>query len=83
MAGGATVGRGSDDERRRRAVFQAADDIRAEGLEGVSLRSVWARVKRDHGVAGNNQSLGCQKALERDPGSACNWDPFASWVRRG
>lgn len=20
----------------------------------------------------------CQKALERDPGSACNWDPFAS-----
>ncbi len=25
----------------------------------------------------------CQKALERDPGSACNWDPFASRVRCG
>ena len=38
--------------------FQAADDIRAEGVEGVTLRTVWARVKRDHGVAGNNQTLG-------------------------
>ncbi|WP_409567635.1 DUF5681 domain-containing protein [Methylobacterium sp. J-030] len=27
--------------------------------------------------------LHCQKALERDPGSACNWDPFASGVPCG
>lgn len=58
MAGGATVGRTPDDERRRRAVFQAADDIRAEGVEGVNLRTVWARVKRDNGIAGNNQTIG-------------------------
>ncbi len=25
----------------------------------------------------------CQKALERDPGSACNGDPFASSARCG
>ena len=58
MAGGAAVERAQEDGRRRRAVFQAADDIRAEGVEAVSLRTVWARVKRDHGVAGNNQTIG-------------------------
>lgn len=58
MAGGATVGRVPDDERRRRAVFQAADDLRAEGVDGVNLRTVWTRVKRDHGVAGTNQTIG-------------------------
>lgn len=35
---------------------------------------------RLHGV---NVRQSCQKALERDPGSACNWDPFASRVRCG
>lgn len=43
---------------RRWEVFRAADQIRAEGKERVALRSVWARVKQNAGVAGNNQSVG-------------------------
>ncbi len=43
---------------RRWEVFRAADEIRAEGKERVALRNVWARVKRNAGVAGNNQCVG-------------------------
>ncbi len=43
---------------RRWEVFRAADQIRAEGKERVALRNVWARVKRNAGVAGTNQLVG-------------------------
>ncbi|MCB4802800.1 DNA-binding protein [Methylorubrum populi] len=46
------------EDPRRWEVFRAADQIRAEGKERVSLRTVWARVKLNAGVAGNNQSVG-------------------------
>lgn len=46
------------DDRRKREVFRAADEIRAEGRERVSLRTVWARVKRNAGIAGTNQVVG-------------------------
>lgn len=46
------------EDPRRWEVFRAADEIRAEGKERVSLRTVWARVKLNAGVAGNNQSVG-------------------------
>jgi hypothetical protein len=56
------AGRKADPTRmedpRRWEVFRAADQIRAEGKERVSLRTVWARVKLNAGVAGNNQSVG-------------------------
>lgn len=40
---------------RRWEVFRAADELRAEGKERVALRNVWARVKRNAGVAGTNK----------------------------
>lgn len=40
---------------RRFEVFRAADELRAEGKERVALRNVWARVKRNAGVAGTNK----------------------------
>lgn len=40
---------------RRWVVFRAADQLRAEGKEWVALRNVWARVKRNAGVAGANK----------------------------
>nr|USU33084.1 DNA-binding protein [Methylobacterium sp. OTU13CASTA1] len=43
---------------RRWEVFRAADQIRAEGKERVSIRTVWARVKLNAGVAGTNQLVG-------------------------
>jgi hypothetical protein len=43
---------------RRWEVFRAADQIRAEGQERVSIRTVWARVKLNAGVAGTNQLVG-------------------------
>ncbi|MGX7703883.1 DNA-binding protein [Methylobacterium sp. Gmos1] len=46
------------EDPRRKQVFRAADQIRAEGKERVALRNVWARVKRNAGVAGNNQCVG-------------------------
>ncbi len=45
-------------DHRRQAVWKAADEIRAEGNEPVALRNVWARVKRNAGVAGSNQIVG-------------------------
>ncbi|SDM90254.1 replication region DNA-binding N-term [Methylobacterium phyllostachyos] len=45
-------------DRRKWEVWRAADEIRAEGGERVALRNVWARVKRNAGVAGNNQVVG-------------------------
>ena len=45
-------------DARAQQVFAAADQIRAEGKERVSLRTVWARVKRNVGVAGSNQLVG-------------------------
>lgn len=55
-SGKADLSRAADP--RRSEVFRAADQIRAEGKERVALRSVWARVKRNVGVAGNNQRVG-------------------------
>lgn len=45
-------------DARAQQVFTAADQIRAENQERVSLRTVWARVKRNVGVAGSNQVVG-------------------------
>lgn len=76
-------------DERRQAVFQAADEIHAEGLERVGLRNVWARVKRNAGVAGNNQAVGdylAQWAEERQyspiigPGSMP--DPVAAGLAK-
>lgn len=57
MAGG-KADRSRMEAPRRWEVFRAADQIRAEGKERVSLRTVWARVKRNAGVAGTNQLVG-------------------------
>lgn len=57
MSGG-KADRSRMEDPRRWEVFRAADQIRAEGKERVSLRTVWARVKRNAGVAGNNQCVG-------------------------
>lgn len=46
------------DDRRKREVWKAAEQIWAEGEERVALRNVWARVKRNAGVAGNNRVVG-------------------------
>ncbi len=46
------------EDPRRWEVFRAADQIRAEKRDRVSLRTVWARVKLNAGVAGNNQCVG-------------------------
>jgi hypothetical protein len=45
-------------DRRKWEVYRAADQIRAEGKERVAQRNVWARVKRNAGVAGKNQVVG-------------------------
>lgn len=57
MAGG-KADRSRMEDPRRWEVFRAADQIRAEAEERVSLRTVWARVKLNAGVAGNNQCVG-------------------------
>lgn len=54
---------------RRWEVFRAADELRAEGKERVALRNVWARVKRNAGVAGTNKLVSdhlAEWASERD-----------------
>lgn len=56
------AGRKTDPSRmedpRRWEVFRAAGQIRAKGKDRVSIRTVWARVKRNAGVAGTNQLVG-------------------------
>lgn len=46
------------DDPRRWEAFRAADQIRADGKETVSLRSVSARIKLNGGVPGSNQVVG-------------------------
>jgi hypothetical protein len=46
------------DDPRRWETFRAADQIRAEGKQKVSLRTVSARIKLNGGVPGSNQVVG-------------------------
>lgn len=51
------------DDRRRLDIFRAADAIRADRKERVSLRSIRAWMKRHGLVPGNNQCVGEYLAL--------------------
>lgn len=51
-----------EENERLWQVYRAADQIRAEGKETAGLKQVWARVKRNAGVAGTNQVIGAYLA---------------------